>query len=386
VADLEAAVSRATSGQTIVIQPGIYRLRRTLWVNGPHSHVTIRGASSNRNDTVLAGPGMGVPSDSVPFGIWTGGGVSHLTIANLTIRDVYQHPVVFNAGTESPRLYNVRIADGGQQLVKANPDEAGSGVDAGIVEYSVLEYTRAAPTAYTNGIDVHAGRGWIIRHNLFRRIRAGDGGLAGPAILMWNGASGTIVDGNTFIDCQREISFGLTARTPDDHSGGIIRNNFITRGAGRGGDVAIAVFDSPATTVAHNTIWLDGTYDYSVESRFAGARGVNILNNLSDRPARNRDGGTSTERGNVWSAVASWFVNAAAGDLHLRPSAAGVSGVAAPATDVPLDWDGDPRPGNRLPDAGADQRAVVPPAGQAPVRPTGRSRRRPGLSTADAQP
>jgi len=32
---------------------------------------------------------MGVASAAVPFGIWTGGGVTGVTIANLTIRDIY---------------------------------------------------------------------------------------------------------------------------------------------------------------------------------------------------------------------------------------------------------------------------------------------------------
>ena len=39
-----------------------------------------------------------------------------------------------------------------------------------------------------------------------------------------------ILDGNTFVDCQREISLGLIERTPNDHTGGIVRNNFIYRG------------------------------------------------------------------------------------------------------------------------------------------------------------
>jgi hypothetical protein len=36
---------------------------------------------------------------------------------------------------------------------------------------------------------------------------------AGPAILMWNGTTKTIAEGNTFIDCRREIAFGLIEST-----------------------------------------------------------------------------------------------------------------------------------------------------------------------------
>ena len=131
----------------------------------------------------------------MPFGIWTGGNVTSITIANLTIRDVYSHPIILNAGTQTPLIHNLRLVNAGQQFIKANPDGAGGGVDNGLVEYSIIEYTSTARNYYTNGVDVHTGRNWIIRHNLFRNIRAPQGQLAGPAILMWNASSGTTVDG-----------------------------------------------------------------------------------------------------------------------------------------------------------------------------------------------
>jgi hypothetical protein len=84
-------------------------------------------------------------------------------IANLTISDFYSHPIIFNAGTASPRVYNVRLAEGGEQLVKSNPDASGKGIDNGLVEYSVLEYSNTSRDLYTNAVDVHGGTGWIIR-------------------------------------------------------------------------------------------------------------------------------------------------------------------------------------------------------------------------------
>ncbi len=187
---------------------------------------------------------MSGPSDGgVPFGIWVGGNVRGVTIANLTIRDVYNHPIMLNAGAQSPLIHNVRLVNAGQQFIKANPDGAGGGVDNGIVEYSVIEYETTSRDDYTNGVDVHTGDNWIIRHNLFRNMRAPQGQLAGPAILMWNASTNTLVDGNTFINCQREIALGLIERTPNDHTGGIVRNNFIYRDVP--GDSAIYVADSP---------------------------------------------------------------------------------------------------------------------------------------------
>jgi hypothetical protein len=363
VAALQAAVGSLTSNRTIVIAPGTYQLTSTLWINGSFSNVTIRGATNNRDDVVIVGRGMGVPDGNVPFGIWTGGSVANLTIANLTIRDIYQHPIIFNAGTQSPRVYNVRLVNAGEQFLKSNPDGSGGGVNNGIVEYSVFEYSNTAPSYYTNGVDVLSGRDWIIRHNLFRRIRAPQGELAGPAILAWFGSSGTLADSNTFVDCQREISFGLVQRTPDDHAGGVISNNFIVRNAGMGGDVGIGVFDSPGTKVVHNTVLLRGQYPNAFEYRFPDTIGVAIVNNLSDRGAQARDGGSATLQGNVWTAQAGWFVDPLGADLHLQPGASLAIDRGVSTSDAPADWDGDARTGV-APDVGADERtgAVSPPS------------------------
>ena len=57
-AQLQTAVSRLTSGTTIVLAPGVYRLTKTLWIKGALSNVTITGRSGNRDDIVLQGRGM----------------------------------------------------------------------------------------------------------------------------------------------------------------------------------------------------------------------------------------------------------------------------------------------------------------------------------------
>ena len=153
----------------------------------------------------------------------------------------------------------------------------------------MIEYETASRDYYTNGVDVHGGRNWTIRHNLFRNFRAPQRPLAGPSILMWNGSSGTIAAGNTFIDCQREVAFGLIDRPPDDHSG-------------------------PTS----------GTYSSPIEYRFPQPSGVQIANTLLDGVILARDGATATLSGNVTSASAAMFVNpSAAGQaLTFRPKRA----------------------------------------------------------------
>ena len=353
-ADLQAAVRALSSNTTILVAPGTYRLTNTLQISGTLANVGIRGDSPNRDRVVLLGSGM--KDSTIQFGIWVGGNVQGVTIANLTIRDIFYHPIILNPGTRAPLIHNVHLVNAGQQFIKGNQTEAAGGVDEGVVEYSVIEYETIAKDNYTNGIDVHRGANWIIRHNLFRNIRPPAGQLAGPAILMWNRSSNTLTEGNTFINCQREIAYGLGEREGHDHRGGIIRNNFIYRAASVEGDAAIGAWDSPGTLILHNTILASGTYPSLIEYRYTGTRGVVVANNLLDGSVLARDGASATVTGNVTKAAPAMFVKPQAGDLHLVP------GAVLEATDpraleaCPDDWDGEARPGGTAPDVGADQR------------------------------
>jgi uncharacterized protein DUF4082/Big-like domain-containing protein len=354
---LQAAVLKLASNTTLILAPGTYVLTSTLYLNGSLTNVTIRGGTDSRDDVVLQGPGMTNASyGSVPDGIWIGGQVQGFTIANLTIRDLYYSAIMFNAGTESPHVYNVHLLDTGRPFITSSPDGVGGGVDNGIVEYSVIEYTTTAKDANTNGIDVHTGANWIIRHNLFRNIVAPAGELAGPAVQMWDSSINTLTEGNTFLDCAREISYGFVNRDGGfDHSGGVIRNNFMYRSGARSGDVAISIADSPNTQVLNNTIYLSGTYATPIEYRFAGTTGVLVANNLLDGFPWARDGATGSEQNNLSGATANMFVNAAAGDLHLSASATTAIDHGVPLANVTDDWDGQSRPSGAAPDIGADE-------------------------------
>jgi hypothetical protein len=363
-AQLQNAVSAAAPNTTIVIAPGTYQLSGTVYVVDKPDLV-IRGATNNRDDVVLVGRGMS--DSSMLFGIWSNS--QRLTIANLTIRDVYDHPIILNPGTTSPHIYNAHLINAGQQFIKSNPDGSGGGVDNGVVEYSVLEYTSTSRDAYTNGVDVHTGKNWVIRNNLFRNMVAPTGLLAGPVILMWNNSSNAIVEGNTFVNCQREISMGLIQRSPADNSGGIVRNNFIYRRAGLLGDAGILVASSPNTQVLHNTIILNGTYPNAIEYRFAETTNLLVANNLASGQIQARDGAAGTVGSNYLTASSSMFVNAAAGDLHLVASATAVIDKVPVLQNAPTDWDGDTRPQGAAADYGADEFRSGPPPPPPPNQP-----------------
>lgn len=221
---------------------------------------------------------------NVPHGIWIGN-ARNVLIANLTIRDVYYHPIQLdpNAGAQAPHIYNVGMIDAGEQFVKSSARTSGTnGVNNGIVEYSVMEYTTTARSNYTNGVDVHQGANWIVRHNLFRNIRAPAGQLAGPAVLMWNASRDSIIENNLFLNVQYGIALGLNGNKADDHLGGTVRNNFFHRNSSQSGDVAITLNNSANTKVVHNTVILSGTYPNAIEYRFPATRRVEIRYNLTD--------------------------------------------------------------------------------------------------------
>ena len=367
---LQAAVNSITSGTTILVQPGTYNLTSTLWLNRNVENVAIRGSTNSCDDVLLIGRGMSNASyGNVPHGIWIGN-ARNVLVANLTIRDVYYHPIQLdpNAGAQAPRIYNVRLVDAGEQFVKSSARTSGaSGVNNGIVEYSIMEYTTTARSNYTNGVDVHQGASWIVRHNLFRNIRAPAGQLAGPAVLMWNGSRDSIIENNLFLNVQYGIALGLNGSKADDHVGGIVRNNFFHRNGSQSGDVGITINNSANTKVLHNTVIVSGTYSNGIEYRFPATTGVEIRYNLMDAGVQQRDGATGTVSNNVTNAQPSWFVNAAAGDLHLAAIATAAIDKAAAHPSVPTDYDAETRPQGTVPDIGADEFSL---GSQPPEAPT----------------
>src|SRR5204863_5732273 len=169
------------------------------------------------------------------FGVYN---AQDVTIANLSVGAVYYDAVDLkgDAGAARVHLYHDRLFDTGEQLIKSNPG-TGVGADNCTVEYCLIEYTTAPSTVdhgggtgYTNGISAHTVNGWQIRNNIFRNFHTPDNSanLWNPVILMWNHSQNTVVEGNTFIDSDRAIAFGLIDQASGfDHQGGVIRNNFV---------------------------------------------------------------------------------------------------------------------------------------------------------------
>jgi hypothetical protein len=361
VPELQDAVAGLQSNTTVLIADGTYQLTNTLNIRGVNN-VTIRGASGNSRAVILSGRGMSNQAyGNVPH-VMAVFDAHNITIADLTLRDAYFHGIQIHGEDDADgvRLARTRVLDNGEQQIKVSTaGNPGPYADDGLVECSVIGYTDRARSSYTNGVDVLAGSGWIIRDNTFQNIRAPAGQLAGPAVLMWRNSIGTIVERNRFIENDRAIAFGLSApdgnsrdgETAYDHQGGVIRNNMIYR-AGPG-DVGITVNYARAVSIVHNTVILNGTFAQgAIEYRFSTTT-ADIRFNLTDAPIWQRDGAIGTVDGNVTDAGLSWFVAPGSGDLHLLPGATGAIDRAGPgaAND---DYDREVRAGSTT-DVGADE-------------------------------
>ncbi len=369
--DLQAKVRQAKSNTTVVVPAGTYKLNGPLRIgmNANVRNVAVRGATGQFKDVVILGKGMRNESgkDTVPHCVMVEN-AQDVLIADVTLGDVWFHPVTLQGplGADRVRIYHCRLFDAGEQFVKSNPARKDGSADPNgytgpsqcAVEYCVIEFTDTARWWYTEGVDVHAGRDWVVRRNLFRNIRGPAGSAnVGGAIDFWNHSSGTVAEGNTILNCAVGIRFGIVDKAgATDHEGGIIRNNFIyrARGACIWADVGIVVNDSPNTKVVNNTIIFEDDYPNAIEYRFPDSKGLLIANNLTNKAIRLRDGAQAVVQGNDTKARPDWFRNPALGDLRLN--ARGVAGAAkVPGLpDCPLDFDGRKRAAGKPTCAGAD--------------------------------
>jgi Right handed beta helix region len=217
-----------------------------------------------------------------------------------------------------------------------------------------VNHPAVSDTCYTNAIDGVTDARWIVRDNFIHDIRCQDLSLAGPAILLWQGSSDTLVERNTITNSSRGISLGLTGTA--DHSNGIARNNFIHWDAAANYAVDVPIYTtSPNSELLNNTVLTAGKYPNAIEVRYV-AGGVKVTNNLLDATIQPRDGAIPTLSNNLVNAQPAWFVNPAIGDLHLKASATAAIGHATALAHALDDFDAQTRPGGaNQSDIGADQ-------------------------------
>jgi len=383
---LPELVRAAPAGATIRLADGTYRIEggdydRRLIFRRPG--VTLRSAS-------------GDPASVVLDGTYDAGTLIHLladrvTIAELTLTRARDHLVQAHPGDGGPdvrglSLHRLQLVDSGEQFVKASGNEARSHwVDAATVACSRFLMTATGRRnvergfgCYTGGIDVHSGRGWRVRDNVFEGIYCEDGEVAEHAVHFWSASRGTVVENNVIVDCSRGIGFGLVEHGqsrpyPDDpypesgyvgHYDGVIRNNAVLASI-RQYDTGIELAQARGARVLHNTVVetprATGAFS-SIDYRFRNTD-VEIRNNLV-RNITARDGARATVDHNGERFPLAWLLDPSGGDFHLRPDAGGALERGLEVSGAGLDIDGVPH-AHGAPDLGADE---LTPGGPAPGR------------------
>lgn len=349
VAALRAALSAAAPGDDIVLAAGTYAVDGNLncAANGrADAPIRVRAAMP-RSVTLRFGSGGGIVEGFRISGAWwqldgldiegacavdadcehavhVFGDAEHLLLSDNVMRD-------FNA-----QLKSNGVALGG---VYVYPDDA-------IVQYNRFHDTRARNTANPVAkLDVVGGRRWTVRGNTFHDYqKLGGDGVSYAAFLKGNSRDGVFE--RNLVRCSQAftggvrlgLSFGGGGTSPDaicedgsctpEHQSGIMRNNIVMSCS----DVGIYLNKAANTRLQHNTLYATA----GIDVRFAAST-AEIRNNLLGGAIRLRDGGTSTNAGNLsgvtTASFAAWFQAPDAADFRLRDGAALVNlGVAAPQT------------------------------------------------------
>lgn len=353
--ELTSALRFASSGDIILLEDGVYRMHDKWALQVETDDLTIRGKSGNREKVVIEGDGMHGEKQSGFFI-----NADDVLIADLTIQNVRNHCIQTAPGKDRLHFRNCVFRNAGEQLFKVTTDKENDPSEEGIVEYSLFEYSEGTgPRGYIGGIDVHNGKSWTIRDNIFRFIRSPEGHIAEHAVHFWSNSANTLVERNQIINCDRGIGFGMAN---SGHKDGVIRNNMIYHSGIPGfNDVGISLESSPGTQVYNNTIFMEHDYPNAIEARFPVTQNVLIANNLSNKIIRMRDGATALTKTNKTNADAKIFIDPSQGNLHLKSEISGILDAGSPVEGLKDDFDKQIRPVGKEIDIGADEYKQNPP-------------------------
>ncbi len=376
LSDLQQAINNAPEGGRIItLAAGTYNQSSTINITGKNN-ITIQGATTDYNDTVVKGPGINSTVMDINFKV---NNSDYVTFKNLTIQDSYYHSIQINDGSNYFHADHLKTWDNGEGGFKTTFNvSSGLGYDDyGIIENSMIGYTISGIHSSVEGVDLIASKGWVIRGNTFENTKRKDGG-GGYAVFAKANSIDTIIENNILKNNFIAISFGgggsglAFFRNQDptyEHRGGIVRNN-VVYGTD---DTGIYMNKAKDFKIYNNTILNTGSGVGSIEPRFAQSSGE-IRNNLLGSAVKIRDGATATQSNNLTNGNPSWLVDPANGNYHLHPfygSAARDVGMTLP--QVTTDMDSDARPYGSAQDIGADEfvpSETTPPAAVANLTPS----------------
>jgi hypothetical protein len=356
--ELQKAILEADSEDTILLEDGIYRLESSLWIEDKEN-LTIRGASEDPAKVTLMGGGWdgGKPKDVMVIR-----GSGNIAISYLTVTEARSYGIKVE-GVEGLRnpwdidISHCRFIDIGVRAVKGTATQDRKHMERGSVRHCYFENTRVPDPDwlfkgdYISAIDMMYLDQWTFADNVFKNIKGANGGGRG-AIFVWNQSRNVVVERNLFMNCDRSIAFGNPSEPTNYMQGtlhnydGIIRNNVIVAGVGKG--VELVWLDN--VKVYNNTVYCPDPRIRAIHY-FQKINRLHLANNLV-RGRMEGEGDVILEN-NVVGELTGYFVNPAAGDLHLTDAATLALGKGIPLPLVQDDIDGDKR--GEYPDVGADE-------------------------------
>ncbi|WP_164821428.1 fibronectin type III domain-containing protein [Paenibacillus koleovorans] len=378
LADLQNAIDTApASGRIITLAAGTYSQTTSINITNK-DHITIRGATSTPQDTMIIGPGI---TSALDISIRVNNS-NYATIRDLAIKEFNYHAIQVNSGSNyfhADNIYAWDLGEGAFKTTSGAHSQGGLYSDYGLIENSVMGYTTRGARGAVEAVDIIAARGWIVRGNsVYNAYYPTDNSVA-YALFAKGGSIDTIFENNYIKGSDIAISFGGGTTGAQyfrngilgvEHYGGIIRNNVIHNTD----DAGIYLSYSQGFQVLNNTLIniAPGVSVGGVESRFAVSNGE-IRNNLMDKPLKKRNSGNYTASNNIETVPSTWYVNPSAGNYALNPSTASAAidtGASLP-TLVPTDRLGVNRPIGSGYDLGAMESGTPATDTTAPSAPSG---------------
>jgi pectate lyase len=357
--ELQQALARSGSGDTILLEDGTYKMESSLWIENKEN-LTIKGASEDPAKVILMGGGWdgGDPKDVVVIR-----GSGDIAIAYLTITEARSYGIKIEGvrNLRNPWDINIshcRFIDIGTRAVKGTATQDRKHMERGSVRHCYFENTRVPDPGwlfkgdYISAIDMMYLDHWTFADNVFKNIKGANGGGRG-AIFVWNQSRNVLVERNLFMNCDRSIAFGNPSEPTNYVQGtlhnydGIIRSNAIVGGADKG--IELVWLDN--VKVYNNTVYCPNPQRRAIHY-FQRINRLHLANNLV-RGRMEGEGDVILEN-NVVGLLDNYFVDPEAGDLHLTEAATLALGKGIALPLVQDDIDGEER--GEHPDVGADER------------------------------
>jgi hypothetical protein len=285
-----------------------------------------------------------------------------VTIADLTVQNASVHGLTFKgeSNTQRPRVYNCRIRNCWERGIKgtapfnqdhkiaSEPDPEALKVrpTGGRIEHCLFELDHKKTDEdwtggdYIAGIDMMWLKDWTISDNVFLGIRGKKDGARG-AVFVWNNSEDVLVERNVIVGCDSGICLGNPSGSALHMTRGIVRNNFVVRGAGK----SVELVRTKDCQVYNNTVWsAEVGYDRTFQL-FQGCAGAKVFNNLVRGKLRIDGDDPKQVEANLAGELDGFFADPEKGDLHLTAKGAEAArGQGRPVPEGLKDFDGKPRP------------------------------------------